>query len=210
VITLFNKHDDLFKFSGWDEQMPFGRGFPPGFGFPPGHGIGPGGFGPQRFFERGDLKYVILNLIKEQPRHGYDIIQELEKKFHGFYNPSAGTVYPILQLFEDQDLVTIDQKNGKKVYAITPEGEKYLEEHKEDLERMEARSKHFGQFGPQMHELREDMFRTMHPVFRLAASGAFNDPETMKELRTALTKFRNDVEVIVSKRKDKENKKEEK
>lgn len=203
---MFDNHDFMFKFHGWDERMAFGKGFGPGNGFP----FGPGGFGPQRFFERGDLKFVILSLIKEQPRHGYDIIQELEKKFHGLYNPSAGTVYPVLQLLEDQDFVTIDQKNGKKVYSITPEGEKYLETNKEELERMESRSKHFGHMGEQMHELRQEMFQTMHPIFKLAANGAFNDPGTMKELRSALVKFRADVEKIVSEQNQKENAKEEK
>jgi DNA-binding PadR family transcriptional regulator len=204
VRDMFDKHDFRFKFQGWDERMGFGRGFGPGFPF------GPGGFGPQRFFERGDLKYVILSLIKEQPRHGYDIIQELEKKFHGFYNPSAGTVYPVLQLLEDQDFVTIDQKDGKKVYSITSEGEKYLEEHKDEIHRMEARSKHFGQFGQHMHELREEMFRTMHPIFKLAANGAFNDPEAMKQFRSALSKFREEIEKIASEQKSKEETIEEK
>lgn len=194
---MFNKHDFMHKFHDWDEKMSFGRGFGPGFPF------GPGGFGPQRFFERGDLKFVILSLIKEQPRHGYDVIQELEKKFHGLYNPSAGTVYPVLQLLEDQDFVTIDQKAGKKVYSITPAGEKYLEENKEELDRMESRSKHFGHFGEQMHELRDEMRQTMHPIFKLAARGAFNDPETMKELRAALGRFRSDIEKIVSEKKEK-------
>jgi DNA-binding PadR family transcriptional regulator len=203
MFDFFEKNHMVSKFEGWDERMSFGRGF--GFHF---GGFGHGGFGPQRFFERGDLKYVILSLIKEQPRHGYDIIQELEKKFHGFYNPSAGTVYPVLQLLEDQDFVTIDQKEGKKVYSITPAGEKYLEEHKEEVERMESRSQHFGKFGSYMHELREEMVRTMHPIFRLAAQGAFNDPEAMKELRSALSKFRGDVEKIVAKQKDRENKEE--
>ena len=54
-----------------------------------------------RFFERGDLKYVILDLLTDKPRHGYEIIRELEDRFHGFYTPSAGKVYPTLQLLED-------------------------------------------------------------------------------------------------------------
>src|SRR5580693_8739637 len=91
----------LFRQSGFGGQ--FGKWFGPGFG-----GFGPGGFGSSRF-ERGDLKLVILDLLKEKPRHGYDIIQELEKRFHGFYSPSPGSVYPILQLLEDQDLVTSEQ-----------------------------------------------------------------------------------------------------
>jgi DNA-binding PadR family transcriptional regulator len=52
-------------------------------------------------FEQGDLKYVILRLLAEKPRHGYEIIKELEDRFSGAYAPSAGTVYPTLTLLED-------------------------------------------------------------------------------------------------------------
>src|SRR5688572_292530 len=108
-----------------------------------------GGFGPHRFFERGHIKLVILNLVAEQPRHGYDIIQELEGKSHGFYSPSAGTVYPILQLLEDQGLIKADQQEGKRVYSITKEGEKHLKEYREELEHLKNKDEHFEErFGP--------------------------------------------------------------
>src|SRR5579872_3697742 len=95
-----NKKKFHFRHSGFGG--PFGKWFGPGIG-----GFGPGGFAAK--FERGDLKLVILDLLKEKPRHGYDIIQELEKRFHGFYSPSPGSVYPILQLLEDQDFVISNQ-----------------------------------------------------------------------------------------------------
>jgi DNA-binding PadR family transcriptional regulator len=59
------------------------------------------GHGHARFFEKGDLKYVILDLLKDKPRHGYEIIRALEDRFHGF-TPSAGSVYPTLQLLDDR------------------------------------------------------------------------------------------------------------
>src|SRR5579863_9612970 len=123
---MFHRQHFILKVHEFTDDFPFGK-------WKGHHGFASGGFGPGRFFERGVLKIVILNLIQEQPRHGYDIIQELEKKFHGFYSPSAGTVYPILQLLEDQGYVTINQKDGKKVYSITEDGEKYLKEHEEEI-----------------------------------------------------------------------------
>src|SRR6266581_6856385 len=82
----------------------------------------------ERVFGRGDLKYVILDLLKDQPRHGYDIIRELEGRFHGFYTPSAGAVYPVLQLLEDMGAVTVVEQEGRKVYTITDEGRRILTE----------------------------------------------------------------------------------
>jgi DNA-binding PadR family transcriptional regulator len=104
-------------------------------------GFGPRGWGfagrPRRarhrrqWFESGEVKYVILRLLKEKPRHGYDIIKELEERMGGWYVPSAGTVYPTLQLLEDQGYVRAVESEGKKVYHITPEGERFLEEHRD-------------------------------------------------------------------------------
>src|SRR5919202_1373987 len=93
-----------------------------GFNFG-GVGIG------ERLFGRGDLKYVILDLLKDQPRHGYEVIRALEERFRGFYSPSPGSVYPTLQLLADQGYLTSTERDGKRVYAITDEGRKFLEEH---------------------------------------------------------------------------------
>ncbi|HEV8356249.1 MAG TPA: helix-turn-helix transcriptional regulator [Gemmatimonadales bacterium] len=102
-------------------------------------GFGPGAFafrmgrgrhrrGPRtQMFESGEVKFVILRLLKEKPRHGYEVIKALEEKLAGTYSASAGTVYPTLQLLEDQGYVRVIEENGKKVYHITPEGEQFLE-----------------------------------------------------------------------------------
>jgi DNA-binding PadR family transcriptional regulator len=85
-------------------------------------------------FESGDMKYVILRLLREKPRHGYDIIKALEERFAGCYTPSPGTVYPTLELLADQGLVRAVEEDGRKVYHITVEGEAFLEQHKDTIE----------------------------------------------------------------------------
>lgn len=92
------------------------------------------GRGRRQMFESGELRLVILKLLKEQPRHGYDVIKALEERMAGCYTASAGTVYPTLQLLEDQGLVRSVETEGKKVYHITPEGEKLLEERRSELD----------------------------------------------------------------------------
>src|SRR5216683_2865089 len=98
-----------------------------------------GDFGQERFFGRGDLKYVILDLLKDQPRHGYDIIRALEERMRGRYRPSPGSVYPTLQMLEDLGYVTSSQQEGKKVYSITDEGRRYLTEQQSTVDDIRSR-----------------------------------------------------------------------
>ena len=109
-------------------------------------GFGPGVFGFKMggahqkhrrrgpMFESGEVKFVILRLLKEKPSHGYELIKALEEKLAGCYTPSAGTVYPTLQLLEDQGYVRVVEEGGKKIYHITPEGEAFLAENKDAIE----------------------------------------------------------------------------
>lgn len=92
-----------------------------------------------RLFKKGDLKYVILDIVKDAPSHGYDITTILEERFHGLYSPSAGSMYPILQLLENSHYVTSVSKDGKNVYTITEEGTRFLEEEKETTDRIKKR-----------------------------------------------------------------------
>ncbi len=101
-------------------------GFGPGFGE---HGFGPGsgprfGRGPKA--GRGDVKLAILTLLTEEPRHGYQIIQELASRSNGMWQPSPGSVYPTLQALEDEGLVTAAVVEGKKVYSITETGRGFV------------------------------------------------------------------------------------
>jgi DNA-binding PadR family transcriptional regulator len=77
---------------------------------------------------RGDLKYLILELLSEGARHGYDIITALEEKSGGRYRPSPGSVYPTLQLLEEGGYVTGEEREGKRIFQLTEAGRKYLSE----------------------------------------------------------------------------------
>ena len=79
-------------------------------------------------FHKGDLKYVILDLLKDKPRHGYDIIRELEELSYGFYKPSPGVIYPTLQMLQEMGYVSSTEQEGKRIYSITEEGIKFLED----------------------------------------------------------------------------------
>jgi DNA-binding PadR family transcriptional regulator len=82
-------------------------------------------------FGRGDLKYALLGLLQEHPKHGYEMIKDLEDRSGGFYSPSAGAIYPTLQLLEDRGWVSVELVEGKKVYTISDEGRKALAEYQE-------------------------------------------------------------------------------
>src|SRR5947208_8519621 len=100
-----------------------------GFGFGPrGWGVR-GGRGRRQSFGAGEMKYVILKLLKDKPRHGYEVMKELEERLHGCYSPSPGTVYPTLQWLEDEGLVRATEVDGKKVYEVTAAERQFLQEH---------------------------------------------------------------------------------
>lgn len=86
------------------------------------------GFG--RPFDHGELRLVILAMIAEKPRHGYDIIRAIEERFGGSYSPSPGVVYPTLTLLEELGHATVEETGGKKLYTITQEGTAWLKANK--------------------------------------------------------------------------------
>ena len=90
-----------------------------------GRGMRHGG-GMRRLFDQGDLKFIVLALIAEQPRHGYDLIKEIEARVGGAYAPSPGVIYPLLTLLEEMGLAQVTAEGAKKVYSVTPEGEAEL------------------------------------------------------------------------------------
>jgi DNA-binding PadR family transcriptional regulator len=102
---------------------PFGEGAPfggRGRGRGPG---GPGGFGgPRGRARRGDVRASILALLKDRPMHGYEMIQEIAERSQGAWKPSPGSVYPTLQLLEDEGLITSETKGGKNLFALTESG----------------------------------------------------------------------------------------
>lgn len=114
---------------------PFGRGMfgprgpfgPAGFGGPGGGGRrGPG---RRRLFARDELRWLLLSLIAEEPRHGYDLIKAMEDRSGGHYSPSPGVIYPALSLLADEGLIAEQDSEGqRRKFAITASGRQALEQ----------------------------------------------------------------------------------
>jgi DNA-binding PadR family transcriptional regulator len=124
-----------FAATGEDEEAlrghrhrrhPFGPGFGPPFG--------PGMRGFPGRTSRGDIRTAVLALVAEQPRHGYEIIQEIADRTSGAWRPSPGSVYPTLSQLEDEGLVRVEQAEGRRVVHLTEEGTRYVDEHRAELD----------------------------------------------------------------------------
>jgi DNA-binding PadR family transcriptional regulator len=158
-----------------------------------------------RVFGRGDLKYVILDMLREQPRHGYDIIRELESRFGGTYTPSAGAVYPVLQMLEDMGAVTVAEQEGRKVYTITDEGRRILSERQDTVDAIAGRlHEHFHSFfhGENSAEVK-DVMREMGELGATVASlvgrhgkQVLNDPVKLRRIRDILARTRDELRDI--------------
>ena len=129
-----------------EERHARGRGdFKPGH-FGPGAGpfAGRRGGGAGRFFESGALRFVILSLIAEAPRHGYEIIKLIEERLGGAYAPSPGIVYPMLTMLEEMGQATVQVDGTRKLYAITEEGSRVLADNKDLVDAITERMKTAG------------------------------------------------------------------
>lgn len=71
---------------------------------------------------RGEVRSAVLELLAESPMHGYQIIREIEERSSGSWKPSAGSVYPTLQLLADEGLISAEESNGRKIYSLTDTG----------------------------------------------------------------------------------------
>jgi DNA-binding PadR family transcriptional regulator len=98
-------------------------------------GRGPRGRRGRRMFDGGELRLVLLKLIVDSPRHGYDCIREIEEMTGGEYAPSPGVIYPTLSLLSDEGLVEqLDRPGVRRAYAATDEGRAHLAEHEDEVE----------------------------------------------------------------------------
>lgn len=171
---------------------------------------GPWDFGPwmegarERRFEKGDLKYVVLDMLGDKPRHGYEIIQEIEERSHGFYAPSPGSVYPILQMLEDLGYVVSEAQAGRKTYSLTDEGRKYLDENgatvKGIWERAGGGAEGFP-FAENMRDLMHDLKYEFRDLFRLFGRHAFQrrlTPDKVARMRDVMSSARKELEKILS------------
>jgi DNA-binding PadR family transcriptional regulator len=144
----------------WVEHYFFGRhargsGFRRfGGWFADGGELGGRGFGMGRKLASVDLQLLILGLLADKPRHGYEIIKALDERSKGFYAPSPGMVYPALTYLEEIAYATVETQGARKLYHITELGREHLEEHRAATDALLAQ---FSRVGERMEHLRRAM-----------------------------------------------------
>jgi DNA-binding PadR family transcriptional regulator len=172
---------------------PFGRPGRPGradfselFGSPP----------PRA--DRGVVRYLILDAIAPQPRHGYEIIQAIEERSAGTYRPSPGVIYPTLQMLEELGHARLEEREARKVYAITLEGKRDLDEHVEDVRDFyeTAGEGSWEDFAEELRDLSRRMGRMFKAIGRSARRGRLT-PATIKKLHAVLDEAIAKIEAIV-------------
>ena len=141
-------------------------------------GRGPWG-GPGRRAQRGDVRTAVLDVLEEGPRHGYDVIRELEERSGGRWRPSPGSVYPTLQMLEDEGLVAGEDRDGKRVYALTDAGRATLKERR-DRGDWKPPWDYRDDLGP----LREAGASLMAPVMQMASYGTEEQVQATIEILT--------------------------
>ncbi|MCL1885253.1 MAG: PadR family transcriptional regulator [Dehalococcoidia bacterium] len=151
-----------------------------------------------RSVEKGALKYIILDLLNEKPSHGYEIMRAMETRFHGLYSPSAGSVYPTLNLLEDMGYVTASERDGKKVYTMTDDGRKYLSEESSHIDGIKGRM--FGSCGAHCGEDFRATMREMREAGMLLRKNAREiTPEQWQRIRESMNRtYREVVEIVGS------------
>jgi DNA-binding PadR family transcriptional regulator len=140
-------HQHFYHFIGRQGHRGFGRF---GKGFMEG-GMGGRGFGMGRKLASTDLQLLILKLLDEKPRYGYEIIKELDERSKGFYVPSPGMVYPALTYLEELGHATVAADGARKLYSITESGKEHLTL---NLDAADALFTQFGRVGERMDRMR--------------------------------------------------------
>jgi DNA-binding PadR family transcriptional regulator len=162
----------------------FGKGFMEG-------GMGGRGFGMGRKLASGDLQLLILKLLDEKSRYGYEIIKELEERSKGFYVPSPGMVYPALTYLEELGHATVAADGARKLYSITESGKEHLTK---NLAAADALFTQFGRVGERMERMRRAFAAEESGEESAedagAAAGAEQERHGSKELRRALQNLR--------------------
>jgi DNA-binding PadR family transcriptional regulator len=169
---------------GWRGGRGSGRGRGP---------FGPGG--PRRGgrARRGDVRAAILALLGEQPMHGYQIIQELETRSNGLWRPSPGSIYPTLQLFEDEGLVSASEVEGKRVFELTGAGrERLAEAGPEAVSPWDAVAR---ETPAELGRLREGIHQLMAATHQVAHAGS---PKQSERALEVLTEARRKIYAILA------------
>jgi DNA-binding PadR family transcriptional regulator len=158
----------------------FGRGFMEG-------DMGGRAFGMGRKLASVDLQLLILGLLAEKPRHGYEIIKALDERSKGFYVPSPGMVYPALTYLEEIGHATVEVEGSRKLYHITDAGKEHLDNNRSTVDALFAQ---FGRVGERMERVRRAM--------RAEETGEGSDAEHERRGSRELLRARRDLKLALA------------
>lgn len=178
--------------SWWKGGM--GAGFMGG-GFPWGGRGGRWG----RFFGPGEIRLALLAMLESGPKHGYELMKELENKSGGIYKASAGAIYPALQQLEDEGMVTSDQAAGKRTYSLTDAGRTELKSEAETVSRIWRRAEQAGDWAPWMGMEGAEVMRPASEVMKAALKAATrgsHDAKKVAKIREILERTKQEIEAI--------------
>lgn len=150
-----------------------------------------------RFFGPGEVRLALLSMLESGPKHGYELMKELESKSGGIYKASAGAIYPALQQLEDEGLVTSNELGGKRKYALTAEGKAELEREAETVKRIWFRAQEAGSWviSPEGGEIARPAAAVLKSALRVA-SRQYDDSAKINKLREILERAKHEIEAL--------------
>lgn len=152
-----------------------------------------------RFFGPGEIRLALLSMLEGGPKHGYELMKELETKSGGIYKASAGSIYPALQQLEDEGMVTSETVAGKRTYSLTDGGKAELQKEAETVKQIWRRAEQAGEWGPWMGVEGAEVMRPAAAVMKAALKAATkgsHDAARIAKIREILERTKLEIEAI--------------
>jgi DNA-binding PadR family transcriptional regulator len=152
-----------------------------------------------RFFGPGEIRLALLSMLESGPKHGYELMKELETKSGGIYKASAGAIYPALQQLEDEGMVTSDAAAGKRTYSLTNEGRAELQKEAETVKRIWQRAEQAGDWAPWMGMEGAEVMRPAAELMKTALKAATrgsHDSAKIAKIREILEQTKKAIEAL--------------
>jgi DNA-binding PadR family transcriptional regulator len=150
-----------------------------------------------RFFGGGEVRLALLSLLEEGPKHGYQLMKDLEARSGGLYRASAGAIYPTLQQLEDEGLVTSEQADGRRVYKLTVAGRDELKKSADSVKRIWDRAQSWEDWAPWMGPTATMVAGPAASVMKAAmraATHAAENPQRITRIREILERAKQEIE----------------
>jgi DNA-binding PadR family transcriptional regulator len=160
----------------------------------------PGFGGRARFFESGEVRLALLSLLSDGPKHGYQLMKELEERSGGLYRASAGSVYPTLQLLEDEGLIVAELRDGRRIFSLTDAGRAELAKDPEAVNRIWRRAEQWGEWGqftdPEAMGALVHYFKPLMKAAWKAVARTGRQPGGMDRIRDVFNRASRDLEAL--------------